>query len=46
LKENKEVLRWIANELLSGEDPEVIKKAVRDSGMDPSIVDKAKKTLK
>jgi len=46
LKENKEVLRWIANELLSGEDPEAIKKAVRDSGMDPSIVDKAKKTLK
>jgi hypothetical protein len=46
LKENKEVLRWIAKELLSGENPEVIKKAVSDSGMDPSIVDKAKKTLK
>jgi hypothetical protein len=45
-KESKKVLRWIANELLSGEDPEVVKKAVRDSGMDPSIVDKAKKTLK
>jgi hypothetical protein len=45
-KENKEVLRWISNELLSGENPEVIKKAVSDSGMDPSIVDKAKKTLR
>jgi hypothetical protein len=46
LKENKEVLRWISNELLSGENPDVIKKAVSDSGMDPSIVDKARKTLK
>jgi hypothetical protein len=46
LEGNKEVLRWIATELLSGEDPEVVKKAVRDSGMDPSLVDAAKKTLK
>jgi len=45
LKEDGEILRWIADHLLVGETPENIKKAVEDSGMDSSLVDRAKGLL-
>lgn len=46
LKENKEVLKWITDQLLAGADPEDIKKAANSSGVDPLLVDKARDMLK
>jgi hypothetical protein len=41
----EEVIEWIVEKLDQGEDPELLKEGLADTGIDPKIVDDIKKNL-
>jgi hypothetical protein len=42
----EDILEWIAQKLSSGEDPELLKKGLNEMGLDSSLVDRVRQTLK
>lgn len=42
----EDILEWIVQKLSQGEEPELLKKGLQEMGLDPSLVDRVKKTLK
>ncbi len=42
----EDILEWIVQKLSQGENPELLKKGLQEMGLDPSLVDQVKKTLK